>query len=105
MVEHFTAELIRKILSEMGRVLKPGGKIVIFWPHQKATSVWVLRRIHWLLGMFSKNPVQLHPPEISLLNSREQAKAVCEKAGFSMVDYYFGVKDLLVQAVVVGQKV
>ena len=103
-VEHFTHEQIGTILSEMGRVVKPEGKIVIFWPHRKATSVWVIRQLHWLLGRFSSNPVQFHPPEISLLNSREQARVAVEKAGFNMVDYYFGVKDLLVQAVVVGQK-
>ena len=103
-VEHFTHEQIGTILTEMGRVVKPDGKIVIFWPHKKATSVWVIKKIHWLLGLFSRTPVQLHPPEISLLDSREQARATIEKAGFNMVDYYFGVKDLLVQAVVVGQK-
>ena len=103
-VEHFTHEQIGTILTEMGRVVKPDGKIVIFWPHKKATSVWVIKKIHRLLGLFSRQPVQLHPPEISLLDSREQARATIEKAGFNMVDYYFGVKDLLVQAVVVGQK-
>ena len=103
-VEHFTSEQIGTILTEMGRVVKPAGKIVIFWPHQRATSVWVIRKLHWLLGKFSRNPVQLHPPEISLLQSREQAREAVEKAGFNLVDYYFGVKDLLVQAVVVGQK-
>ena len=103
-VEHFTPEQIGTILTEMGRVVKPEGKIVIFWPHKKATSVWVIKKIHWLLGRFSRNPVLLHPPEISLLDSREQARQTVEKAGFNMVDYYFGVKDLLVQAVVVGQK-
>ena len=65
----------RSILSEMGRVLKPGGKIVIFWPHRLATSVWVLNGVHWLLNLFSRKPVRLHPPEISLLESaRRRAK-------------------------------
>ncbi len=103
-VEHFTAEQIRKILSEMGRVLKPGGKIVIFWPHRLATSVWVLKGVHWLLDRLTRQPLRLHPPEISLLGSRAQAREVVEQAGFSMVDYYFGAQDLMVQAVVVGQK-
>jgi dolichol-phosphate mannosyltransferase len=103
-VEHFTAEQIRKIFSEMGRVLKPGGKIVIFWPHRWATSVWVLKGVHWLLDHLTRKTMRLHPPEISLLGSRAQAREVVEEAGFSMVDYYFGAQDLMVQAVIVGQK-
>ena len=104
-VEHFTAEQIRKIFSEMGRVLKPGGKIVVFWPHRLATSVWVLKGVHWLLDHLMRTPPRLHPPEISLLGSRAQAREVVEQAGFSMVDYYFGAQDLMVQAVIVGQKI
>jgi hypothetical protein len=48
--------------------------------------------------------MRLHPPEISLLNSRDQARELIERAGFNMVEYYFGMRDLLVQAVVVGCK-
>ena len=103
-VEHFSQDQIVQILREMGRTVKPGGKVVIFWPHRRATSVLVLKLIHWLLNRFRSNgtkQVQLHPPEISLLRSRDQAREVVERAGFNLIDYYFGVRDLLVQAVVV----
>ena len=106
-VEHFSHEQIVQILREMGRTVKPGGKIVIFWPHRRATSVFVLKVIHWLLNCFrhrGRAQVQLHPPEISLLQSRDQAREVVERAGFNLIEYYFGVRDLLVQAVVVGCK-
>ncbi len=103
-VEHFTTDQIRRIFSEMGRVLKPGGKIVIFWPHRLAKSVWFLRGVHWLLDHLMRKSMRLHPPEISLLDSRAQAREVVEQAGFSLVDYYFGAQDLMVQAVIVGQK-
>ena len=106
-LEHFSNEQIVQILREMGRTVKPGGKIVIFWPHRRATSVFVLKVTHWLLNCFrhrGKAQVQLHPPEISLLQSRDQARDVVERAGFNLIEYYFGVRDLLVQAVVVGCK-
>ena len=35
-VEHFTQDQIVQILREMGRTVKPGGKVVIFWPHRRA---------------------------------------------------------------------
>ena len=91
----------------MGRTVKPGGKVVIFWPHRWATSVFVLKIVHGILDFFrGKNvrPLRLHPPEISLLESRDQARNVVEQAGFNLVEYSFGIRDLLVQAVVVGCK-
>ncbi len=106
-VEHFTQDQIVQILREMGRTVKPGGKVVIFWPHRRATSVFVLRLIHRVLDLFhgkGEEVVRLHPPEISLLQSRDQARDVVERAGFNLVEYYFGMRDLLVQAVVVGCK-
>ena len=106
-VEHFTHEQIVQILREMGRTVKPGGKVVIFWPHRRATSVFVLKMIHHVLEFFRRRggeTVRLHPAEISLLESREQAREVVECAGFNFVEYYFGMRDLLVQAVVVGSK-
>ena len=106
-VEHFTQDQIVQILREMGRTVKPGGKVVIFWPHRCATSVFVLRLIHRVLDLFhgkGEEVVRLHPPEISLLQSRDQAREVVERAGFNLVEYYFGMRDLLVQAVVVGCK-
>ena len=106
-VEHFSRDQIVQILREMGRAVKPGGKVIIFWPHRRATSVFVLRMIHHILNLIRKQngtQVRLHPPEISLLESREQAREVVHQAGFNLVEYYFGIRDLLVQAVVVGCK-
>ncbi|MEY2484895.1 MAG: dolichol-phosphate mannosyltransferase [Verrucomicrobiota bacterium] len=106
-VEHFTQDQIVQILREMGRMVKPGGKVVIFWPHRRATSVFVLKIIHRLLDSVRPKggaQVRLHPPEVSLLKSRAQAREVIERAGLNFVEYYFGMRDLLVQAVVVGCK-
>jgi dolichol-phosphate mannosyltransferase len=106
-VEHFSQDQIVQILREMGRAVKAGGKVVIFWPHRRASSVFVLKLIHLVLNFFrrpSRAQVRLHPPEISLLRSRDQAREIVERAGFNLVEYYFGMRDLLVQAVVVGTK-
>jgi len=104
LLEHFTAEEIGRILAEMRRVLKPGGTIVLFWPHAWATSVWFLNRIHWLLNDVLGKEVRLHPPEISLLRSRSHAQAMLRAAAFDLERYSFGPGDGFVQAIVVAHK-
>ncbi len=102
-VEHFTDDEIRRILDEASRVLKPGGKVVLFWPHARATSVMVLGLAHKLLAK-SGNATELHPPEISLLTSREMAARALVRSGFRLASYDFGAVDLWIQAVIVGER-
>jgi dolichol-phosphate mannosyltransferase len=102
-VEHFTDQQIGRILAEAHRVLRPSGKVVLFWPHAKATSVFVLGVAHKLLAR-SGNTTELHPPEISLLTSRAMAQRYFEQNGFRMTSYDFGAKDLWIQAVVVAER-
>lgn len=104
-MEHFTPAEAAVILAEFHRVLKPQGKVLFFWPHARATSVFVLRVIHWLLQDVLKKKIQLHPAEITHMRSRAQAAATLEAAGFRLVDYRFGPRDLFVQAVVVAERV
>jgi ubiquinone/menaquinone biosynthesis C-methylase UbiE len=104
-VEHFSHAAIGLMLREFHRVLKQGGKIVIFWPHRRATSVVVLGVVHRLLNDVLKTDTRLHPPEISLLKSRREAAQLLRENGFCLKEYYFGARDLFVQAVVVGEKV
>ena len=103
-VEHFSSGAIRIILEESHRVLRPGGKTIIFWPHRKATSVAVLKVLHWFRMKVLKRENALHAPEISLLPSKAHALETLREAGFETVDYNFGFIDFWVQAVVVGQK-
>jgi dolichol-phosphate mannosyltransferase len=103
-LEHFTLEEIQRILSQFYRVLKPGGKLVIFWPHAHATSVAVLKAAHWLLNDVAKKPTEFHPPEISLLASRKWVEPLIDSAGFRIIDYSFGPRDFFVQAIVVAEK-
>lgn len=102
-MEHFTEEEIRKILSEFHRVIKPGGKILFFWPHAQASSVFVMKRVQQLLNWMNKS-IQSHPPVISLITSRSHIESVLREAGFNLTHYHFGMRDFFVQAVIVGEK-
>lgn len=103
-MEHFPERDIRKVLVEFDRVLRPDGKIVLFWPHICAASVLFLNAVHWLMNRVLKQNIRLHPPEISLLRSKNQIESLLAEARFELIDYYFGARDLFVQAIVVGQK-
>jgi len=103
-MEHFTEPEIRKIFTQLYRVVKPGGKVVIFWPHARATSVFVLKFIHWVINRILRQNIRLHPAEISLLRSRSEIEPLLKEIGFNIADYYFGPRDLFVQAILVMQK-
>jgi dolichol-phosphate mannosyltransferase len=103
-LEHFTEAQIKRILSEFYRVIKKGGKVIIFWPHARASSVFILKIVHWVLNRVLKRNVQLHPAEICLLRSKSAVEQLFRETGFTVVDYYFGARDLFVQAVFVLQK-
>lgn len=103
-MEHFTTQEITRILQQTRRVLKPGGKAVIFWPHHCGTSVNVLRVVHWISNELLKRNVQLHPPEITHCRGRAWAQQVIRESGLMLDEYSFGPGDFWVQAVLVLKK-
>lgn len=102
-IEHFTGDEIARLLGEAHRVVKPGGAVLVFWPHARATSVMVLGAAHKLLNRRGGN-TRLHPAEVSLLASRAMAIEHFTRAGFTVESYDFGAKDLWIQAAIVARK-
>lgn len=100
-LEHFTPEEIRAILDNLRLVLRPGGKMVAFWPLAAAPSVKVLGLWHRLLNKRGAKAVELHPPEITLIHSQSQVDEIVRSAGWEMVSYSVSPSDLFIQAVVV----
>ncbi|MDB4979842.1 MAG: hypothetical protein JWM82_594, partial [Myxococcales bacterium] len=103
-VEHFERDELGKMLSELRRVIKPNGKLVVFWPHARGTSVQALGAAHWVLNDVLHRNVRLHPPEVSLVHSRQEAADVLASSGFELKSYDFGPRDLFVQARVVATR-
>lgn len=103
-MEHFTEAEIGQILIEFNRALRPGGKIVLFWPPEYGLSVIVLKIAHFVLNRILKKNIKLHPQEITRVRSRAQVKAYLDAADFRLLDYRFGPRDLFTYAVVVGEK-
>jgi ubiquinone/menaquinone biosynthesis C-methylase UbiE len=103
-MEHFTEEEIHRILTEFHRVLKPGGKIALFWPPSFGLTVRFLAAVHWTLRRLGRKDLKLHPDEITHVRSRGQVRRYLKSSGFSLIEFYFGVRDLFTQAVVIGRK-
>jgi len=103
-MEHFSEEEIHRILTEFYRVVKPGGKIILFWPPSFGLTVRVLAAAHWVLRRIGQSEIKLHPDEITHVRSRRQVRAYLAAAGFSLVNVHFGWRDLFTQVVVIGQK-
>jgi dolichol-phosphate mannosyltransferase len=100
LVEHFSHKDIIKILQNMRNSIHPEGKALIFWPHRNAPSVYFLRcasLVRRCMGIYEA----LHPPEPSLLRSREEAQCLVTQAGWEVVEYEFSFRDLWIQAAIV----
>jgi glycosyltransferase involved in cell wall biosynthesis len=103
-MEHFEEDQIRQILAEFNRTLKPGGRLVLFWPPVYGLSVIALRIIHFVLNRMLRRNVQLHPPEPSKVRSRSQIRKLLDECGFDLQSFSFGIRDAFTYAVIVAAK-
>jgi dolichol-phosphate mannosyltransferase len=104
-MEHFTEEEISRILCEFRRVLKTGGKIILFWPHAKAPSVFILKICHRFLNAFYRKKFTLHPPEVSLYSPSSDTALKFLRKGFDLQRVNYGPSDLWIQAVIICKKI
>jgi dolichol-phosphate mannosyltransferase len=100
-MEHLTDEEIRLAMEEFKRVLRPGGYLILFWPHQLSPMRLMLKAYFKLFGTMKDS---LIPPEINRIKSRAQVKGLAQKSGLLLKDYYFGLSDFYTQSVIVLQK-
>jgi len=103
-MEHFTAGELEKIFQEFYRVLKPGGRIVLFWPPRYGVSVIGLKVIHNLLKYGLRYHARLHPDEPNLLPSQKAAADLLASHGFEGAQITFTGRDLWTYCVIAGLK-
>ncbi len=100
-MEHFTEEDITKIMLEFKRVLKPDGKMVLFWPPEFGLSVIFFKILVKIYALFGKKNVKFHPDEITRVRSQKHITQFIEGMGLKVRDYYFGIKDFFTYSVIV----
>ncbi len=103
-MEHFEEDQIRQILTEFNRILKPGGRLVLFWPPVYGMSVIALRIIHFVLNQILRRNIQLHPPEPSKARSRRQIQKLLDESEFDLESFSFGIRDAFTYAVIIAAK-
>ncbi|PCH94289.1 MAG: hypothetical protein COB85_05765 [Bacteroidetes bacterium] len=103
-MEHFTQEEIHEILGEFHRVLTDDGRLIILWPPVFGFTVFILDSAHFILNKIFRMNIKLHPDEITRVKSKKHAVDTLERAGFNVIKYYFGPKDIFTQVVVVAEK-
>jgi len=103
-MEHFREDEIELILREFRRVLKPEGKILLFWPPEFGMSVRFFKALKFALGLVGKKGVSFHPEEITRVRSRAHVEGLLTKSGFAVSEYYFGPADFFTQVMIVAAK-
>lgn len=99
-MEHFNDSEIISALSELKRVIKGNGTIILFWPPKWGLSVIVLRSVHWLARTLFEKELNLHPAEINLLRSRHQCQSYCAAVGLDIIGFKYGPRDLFTHQIV-----
>lgn len=103
-MEHFTEPDIEKILAELHRVLKPGGRVLLFWPPQFGLSVIVLTSFLLVVNRFRTRPLQLYPDEVSRIKSFGWVRRLMQRNGFRVVALDFGPADVFTYVTVIADK-
>lgn len=105
-MEHFSREEVSKILNRFNLTLKPGGKLILFWPPTYGLSVVALHLIHGLLKILQgKNFKPLHPEEPNKLFLRTSLAKQMSEFGFKLTKFSFSIRDAFTYIVVVATKI
>jgi ubiquinone/menaquinone biosynthesis C-methylase UbiE len=103
-MEHFTQEEIEHIFSEFRRVLKPGGRVILFWPPEYGLSVLFFKVLGRTLKWMTGRTFKFHPDEICRIQSKKHALQVLNQAQMKYLEYSFGIRDLFTYSVLVAEK-
>jgi ubiquinone/menaquinone biosynthesis C-methylase UbiE len=105
-LEHYTHAEIDRAFQEFRRVLRPGGRVIVFWPATNSIPQKFLVGGAAIVGLLTGRGAshRFHPPEISQLHSLAEGHEILRRNGFESVAVTGGLNSLLAWKTVVGQK-
>jgi SAM-dependent methyltransferase len=101
--EHFTPAENRVIFAEFLRVLKPGGKALVFWPG-RYTPYMILKTLAEHAVRLWKPDFSFFPDEVNNARSGAHVRRELEQASFRVVDVALSWRDLFVFYGAVAEK-
>jgi len=84
--------------------LKSGGVIILFWPSKGNASRWILGPLERVVSRLKGAKFTFFPGEISLLESKHQARRIIEAAGFKINTVDFDWRTAFIHMVIVATK-
>lgn len=103
-MEHFLEDDIHRILVEFHRVLRDGGKLIVFWPPVWGLSVMFLGILHFIFRKVLRTDIRLHPPEPTHVKSYAQIEGIFRQSGFKVEVFYFGPRDFFTHQIIIARK-
>lgn len=104
-MEHFTHPQIDEMMREFHRALKPGGRLILFWPAKNSIPQKLLWAVAFLINLKKRErKFQFHPDEISQLQSNRQAREILWRNGFTPLHVDWGLTSGMAFKSVVGEK-
>jgi len=103
-MEHFHEPEIKRAFLEFHRVLKPGGRLILFWPPAWGPTVIVMKAVHFVLNDVFRRNVKLHPDEHTLITSRKRTSDWLHSTGFDLDVFDFSFRDAFTHQVIIAEK-
>lgn len=104
-MEHFTHDKIDEMMREFHRALKPGGRLILFWPAKNSIPQKLLGAAAFVINLKKRErKFQFHPDEISQLRSNRQAREVLRRNGFHPLQIDWGLASGMAFKSVIGEK-
>jgi len=104
-MEHFDQAQLQHIFSEFRRVLKPDGRVVLFWAPEFGLAVNALRVFVGVANRFRTVPLTLHPDEISRVQSFGWVRSLLVRYQFHTERVLFDWRDVFTNAIVIARPV
>jgi SAM-dependent methyltransferase len=101
--EHFSPEENRRAFREFARVLKPGGKVLVFWPAKRTPYMLLKDLAEWCVRRYSPD-FRFFPDEINKATSRAHVRRELESGRLRVLSVSLSWRDLFVYYVVVAEK-